>query len=203
MTRGFARTRLALGVAGSVLAPALAGCAATASVPAPVGVPARTVAANLFFSTGRTLLEEPRVVNADDKYGDTLAQLLKATPTSNTQVAVVQPESKVNGVTLKDGVLTVDWAPEVLGFKAKPSEQVLAWAAIMETFGQFPEVKQVRFTVDGKTSGTLDGRDVGKFWGRITLKGQPWAATRPPDYATASAVSSGTVDSSGTVPAGK
>jgi hypothetical protein len=49
------------------------------------------------------------------------------------------------------------------------------------TLGQFPEAKKVRFTVEGKDKGTLDGKKIEDFWGAISLQGQPWDVIRRPD----------------------
>jgi len=160
-----------------VAALALAGC--TASIPDPGGVPAATRTAYVYFATGRSLVEESRVVDAGDPYAATLREWLKAAPEINTEIAIVQPEAKVNSVTLKDGVATVDWSAEVLDFEAEPQEKVIALAGVLRTLGQFPEIKKVGFTVEGKTSGQVNGKDVEAFWGDVSLKGQPWDAARP------------------------
>jgi hypothetical protein len=39
-------------------------------------------------------------------------------------------------------------------------------------------VKFVRFTVEGKEEGSIGGKDVEKFWGTVSLKGQPWKVVR-------------------------
>ncbi len=176
---------------------ALGGCAG-ADIPAPKGVPQKTAETAVYFSTGRSLIEEKRLVDATNKYADTLTKLLAADPKDHPGVAIVQPVAKVKSVTFKDGLITVDWSKDILKFDADPSEKVLAWAAFLETFGQFPEVKTVKFTVEGKDSGTIDGKSVQNFWGRISLKGQPWKALRPPDYASLNA--SSTVPTAGVNP---
>lgn len=157
-----------------------AGCSGAGSrVPDPQGVPEQTRNVSLFFSTGRTLVEEPRLVDSKDVYEKTLGELLAARPVRNSEIAIVQPTAKARSVTFERGVLTVDWSRDVLEFDAEPKEKVLALAAILSTFGQFPEVKKVRFTVEGKTDGKLDGKDIQVFWGRVSLRGQPWSVLRP------------------------
>ena len=69
---------------------------------------------------------------------------------------------------------------DVLSFEAEDPEQTLALAAFLMTYGQFPEVKKVAFTVEGKSKGTLDGRDIQKFWGRVSLRGSPWDVLASP-----------------------
>lgn len=155
----------------------VAGCSGS-SIPAPKGLPARTRSVSVFFSSGRSLFEERRVVDAGNVYAGTLKELLAANPQTNSQVAVVQPTARVRSVRFKDGTIAIDWSRDVLSFAAEPKEKLLAWAAIMTTFGQFREVKKVTFTVEGKTNGMIDGKDIRKFWGRIGLAGQPWNVIR-------------------------
>lgn len=158
----------------------VAGCFRVGSrVPDPEGIPERTRIVSLFFSTGRSLFEERRLVDAKDVYSATLTELLAAEPVKNPDVAVVQPSAKVRSVKLDRGVVTIDWNRDVLKFEAEPKEKTLALAAILRTFGQFPEVKKVRFTVEGRTNGEIDGLDVQRFWGRVSLRGQPWDVLRP------------------------
>jgi hypothetical protein len=160
---------------------ALTGCSAIGSkIPEPTGVPAKTASANVYYATGRTLVEESKVVDASDLYASTLGEWLKASPKSNPSIAIVQPVAEPLSVKLDaQGMLTIDWPSEVLGFKAESQEQLVALAGILRTMGQFPEVKKVRFTVEGKTSGSIDGKDIEKFWGGVSLKAQPWDVLRP------------------------
>lgn len=177
----FSRVIIACALAATALV--AAGCASQLSdVPAPKNLPQHTVEVSVFFSTGRTLLQEKRVVDATNVYRATLDKMLAADPQSVKGLAVVQTTAGVRSVKFKDGVITVDWAPEVLDFKGADREKLLAWSAFLETFGQFPEVKKLAFTVDGKTSGTVNGKDIQNFWGNVTLKNQPWPILRPLDF---------------------
>ncbi|MCZ7661571.1 MAG: GerMN domain-containing protein [Thermoleophilia bacterium] len=167
----------------AVLAVALlSGCteAPANDIPEPTGVPEETVRVSVFFSTGRTIVEEPRVLDATDTYGQVFAEFIGAQPEINPDVAIVQPEATITSVTVADGVMTIDWSRDVLSFEADDSEKTLALAAILLNAGQFPQVSTVVFTVEGKTSGELDGKDIAYFWGRVSLKGQPFEVLRPP-----------------------
>lgn len=170
-------------VAGLLLcASFVAGCSDAASVPPPTELPDETRSVSVYFSTGRSLLEEPRVVDATDVYTATLEELLAAEP-ENKDTAVVQPEAAIRSVTFDSGLVTVDWDPAVLEFEADDGEYQLAWAALLLTMGQFEEVERMAFSVDGKTEGMVNDRDIAEFWrGVVTLKDQPWDVTRPPGF---------------------
>ena len=196
--RGSARS-LAIGVllASALSLSACSSASQSGPVPPPTNVAEETTEVLIVYSTGRTLYIEPHVIDAKNEYQSALNELLAATPEKNTELAIVQPDAKVRSVKVADGIVTVDWDRSVLDFQAEPQEKFLAWASIMETLGQFPEVKKVQFTVEGKTSGQIDGKDVRKFWGRIVLDHQPWDAVRPPT-AGSSTASTSTGSSSGT-----
>ncbi len=156
-----------------------AGCSTSGTdIPDPKGLPQETRKVSVFFSSGRSLVEEYRVVNATDVYRATLDELMAGEPRENANIAVVQPSARMRSVTFKKGVVTIDWDRSVLTFDAEPKEKLLAWAAVLRTLGQFPEVQKVAFTVEGKTDGTIGGKKVRSFWGNPSLIGQPWKVLR-------------------------
>lgn len=175
MTRRIARIA-AIALLGVVLL--ASGCTQVTRVPGPEGLPAETAEVSLFYSTGRSLFEERRLVDKKNVYASTLKELLLASPESNTDVAIVQPVAEFRSATVEDGMLTVDWEADVLEFEADPDEEMLALAGILRTFGEFDEVRKVRFTVEGKSEGKAGGRDIEGFWGDVSLKGQPWDVLR-------------------------
>lgn len=171
-------------LAALALAAPLAGCGS--DIPEPSGVPESTREVSVFFATGRSILEERRLVDAENVYLATLQEIMSAEP-ENNDVAIVQPVATIRSATLDKGVLTVDWDERVLAFEADPKEEIIAKAAFLRTLGQFPEVEKVRFTVDGKTEGTVGGKDVRAFWGTVSLIDQPWSVMRPEPAAEESA----------------
>jgi spore germination protein GerM len=158
----------------------LVGCAPDRRIPEPTGVPQETTATSVYFATGRSLVEERVVLSAKGTYKAALEFWLRAVSEEHPGIAIVQPQAKVLSATLKDGTLTIDWSREVLDFEAEPSEKMIALAGILRTMGEFPEIQKVRFTVEGKTSGTVGGKDIEAFWGTVSLKGQPWDVLRRP-----------------------
>lgn len=183
----FLKRALVVGLVAAVMMPgvaALSGCA-SGDVPAPKNLAQNTEEVSVFFSTGRSLIEELRLVNADDKYGDTIKALVKGDPKDHPGVAIVQPTVQPIKVTFDKatGTVTIDWPAKILEFDAEPGEKTLAWAAFLETLGQYPEVKKLAFTVEGKTSGKAsNGKQIEAFWDRVSLKNQPWPILRPPNF---------------------
>lgn len=147
-------------------------------LPEPSGTATETTETSVFYATGRTLLQEKKVVDAADPYVSTLEELLLASPENNADVAIVQPFAQVKSITVEDGLATIDWTSSILDFEAEPGEKRIALASILATMGQFPEVDRVQFTVEGKSEGEIDGKDIVDFWGDVSLLNQPWDVIR-------------------------
>ena len=189
----------ALALLLTLLAAGASGCSGVrpaGDLPTPSGVSEDTTETSVYYSTGRTLLEERKIVGAEDVYGATLKELLRAMPEENPDVAIVQPEATFRSVVVEDGVATVDWDANILDFAAEPKEERLALASILATLGQFDDVKKVQFTVEGKTDGQVNGKDVVAFWGDVSLNNQPWPAIKVsksnPESSTPSGDATGT-----------
>ena len=83
--------------------------------------------------------------------------------------------SKINGVTIRDKVATVDWSAEVLTANAGAETESLGIQSIVYTLTEFSSIISVRFTVEGKERGRAsNGRSIEDFWGHVGLSGQPW-----------------------------
>lgn len=195
MRKGSAIAFVGLALAATLVM--TAGCTSGSDIPDPSNLPTETTSTAVFFSTGRSIVQESVRVDAADPIGETLKEMLKAEPQVNSDIAIVQTTAAVNSVELDEAthVVTVDWSADVLSFDAEPAEKRLAYASILLTLGQFPEVEQVRFTVDGKDSGVMDGRDIQEFWGDVSLADQPWDVLRPPGPGDGSTTETGTAGS--------
>lgn len=174
---------LPLLVGAATLAVSLGGCKAglqpASDLPEPSGAAtSETTETSIFYATGRTLLQEKRVVETATMYESTLEELLLASPEKNTDVAIVQPAAEFISITVDEGLATIDWTADILDFEAEPGEKRIALASILATMGQFNEVEKVQFLVEGKTEGDIEGKDIAAFWGDVTLKNQPWDAIK-------------------------
>ncbi|MDP2181279.1 MAG: GerMN domain-containing protein [Actinomycetota bacterium] len=193
--------RFAIGLAALVSAALLllsAGCnSGSPGIPDPKDLPTETTSTAVFFSTGRSLVSEPVRVDATNAIEETVREMLKSAPTVNRDIAIVQTTAELLSFSMDEstGVVTLDWAGDVLAFDAEPAEKRLAYAAILMTLGQFPEVEMVRFTVEGKDTGVIDGRDIQVFWVDVSLMDQPWDALRPPEPVGESSTETGTAGS--------
>lgn len=101
------------------------------------------------------------VKRAVAKVGDPLKQameeLIKGPEAGGGLGPVLPADTKVLGVTVKNGVAYVDFSPEVRRLNVGARGEALALAAIANTLTEFPGVKQVQILVSGKVIDSLGG----------------------------------------------
>lgn len=161
------------------------GCARERSseIPPPtVDLSKETTSISVFYPTGKIIIEERRVVEKTNNLPlVALRELFKAQPKEH-EIQVVLPAAKVNSVKVeKDGTAIIDFSKEILNFPENSKDAKLAaFAAIVETLKQFPEIKRFKITVEGKEKGTIGKKKIEEFWGEITIKKQPIDILRKP-----------------------
>lgn len=132
---------------------------------------------SVFYPSGDIIAEETIVVSEEGSYVlAALRELFNAAP-KDPSIKVTLPPATVNSVRVVDGVAWIDFDSAVLVTGESDEGQRVALAAIIYTATQFDEIDEVAFTVDGQTSGSVDGKDVANFWGTVTLDAQPWSLT--------------------------
>lgn len=83
------------------------------------------------------------------------------------------PGTHILGLVEQNGVVTVNFGKEVLASKADATIEKALLDAIALTLFQFSATREVRMQVEGKESGTIDGKDIRKFLGYGGLERQP------------------------------
>ena len=132
---------------------------------------------SIFYPSADVIAEEKTVVQTtDDLPLVAMRELFKATP-QDPDLKVTLPTAEVRSVRIEDGIAWVDFDRRVLVSGEAPETQRTVLTAIIYTLKQFEGVDEVAFTVEGKTSGTLDGKDVQEFWGAVSLSDMPWSLT--------------------------
>jgi len=136
-----------------------------ARTPALPGAPqqAGSLAVTLFFAdeASEGLVREGRVIDPCDDLSDCLESILEEL--INGPVGDLAPVLPVTGmfnsVSMDGSLARVDFAPELL--EALPagsnSELLAAYAVVNSLAFNYPQVQQVRFTIDGKPLETLKG----------------------------------------------
>lgn len=96
-------------------------------------------------------------------------ELISSPPSTPGASRVLNPETRVLGINIKDGVATVDFSSEVLKANVGSQGEALGIQSIVNTLTEFPEIQAVSFRVNGK----LDERAM-DWWGHVGLSEQPF-----------------------------
>jgi spore germination protein GerM len=114
--------------------------------------------------------EVHQVPQAQDAPKAALEELINANPVVPGAARVLPQATKINSINIKDGLATVDFSRDVLRANVGASGEALGIQSIVNTLTEFPEIKKVSFTVDGKVDEqTMD------WWGHVGLYEQPFS----------------------------
>ncbi len=117
------------------------------------------------------LVEESRHASTDRIYKNSIQELIKG-PKQESLVATLPETAKVNYVNIENHTAVVDFSEEIITGQSIPHSSTtenLAIYSIVNTLTQFEEVEEVKITVNGKDSGTIDGMAIEDFWGHIGI----------------------------------
>jgi spore germination protein GerM len=99
-----------------------------------------------------------QVVLGDDKYSAVLAELLQGpseTETSAGFFTSINPGLELPKITFLNGTLTVDFAPALEVGVGGSCRVLFIRSQIIDTLKQFPEVKEVVISIDGRVDDIL------------------------------------------------
>lgn len=134
-----------------------------------------TTEVSIFYPSADVIAEERISVQETDELPlVAVRELFKATPV-DPNIKVTLPKAEVRSVTVKGDVAWVDFDRAVLVSGESAETQRAALTAVIYTLKQFEGIERVGITVEGKKSGKIDGKDVRKFWGDVTLDQAPWS----------------------------
>ncbi len=165
----------------ALLALVVTGCATEPSyLAAPPDLP-KTDASNnymqivIYYPDKDALAKEVHEVPREaDRVKAALDILFEGKP-NNSNILPVMPENvKVLGIKIDNAMVTINFNRNILNFSGNKSSQDLLLMAIISTAQQSNSLKQFKFQVEGKEKGRIDGKDIEKLWGGVTLREQPW-----------------------------
>jgi len=96
-------------------------------------------------------------------------QLINGRPVTENAFKVLPKGTKVLGISINNGLATVDFTREVLEANVGSSGEALGIQSIVNTLTEFPAINKVAFKVEGK----LDER-AKDWWGHVGLYEQPF-----------------------------
>ena len=110
--------------------------------------------------SGMRLVEVEREIivdNSTDKYTAAL-EALKEEPDEENLTTIFPKNASIKKVTVQDGLATVDFDGSILkSFVGGSTGEEFLIASIVDTLTNFPEIKRVKFLVDGEEIETLSG----------------------------------------------
>lgn len=146
---GQQRSRLTFGTAVSGAFAGGTVNAESVEILASAGETINTVQLYFPSSTGRMLVPVTRTVYSDADVTTAIVELAKGPRSDSGLTAPLPKNCAVKGVTMKNGVVTIDFSKEFLdAMDSSSSLQTLR--SVLFTAAQFPGVKQVKLKVEGK-----------------------------------------------------
>ena len=110
--------------------------------------------------SGMRLVEVEREILVDDsvdKYTAAVETLMEE-PDEENLTRIFPKSASLRSVTVRDGLATVDFDGSILkGFVGGSTGEEFLVGSVVDTLTNFPEVKRVKFLVDGKEIETLSG----------------------------------------------
>jgi hypothetical protein len=111
-----------------------------------------------------------------------LEELVHGTPQDPDHFSPYPKAARILSVSVTGGIATVDWSADVLQASAGAETEARGIQAAVYTLTEFSTITRVRFTVEGKASGTAsNGRQIEDWWGHVGLGDQPFARSEEPD----------------------
>jgi germination protein M len=113
--------------------------------------------------------EVHQVAPVKDAVKAAVEELVNANPATPGAARVLPQATKINSININDGLATVDFSSDVLRANVGASGEAMGIQSIVNTLTEFPEIKKVSFTVEGKVEGAMD------WWGHVGLYEQPFS----------------------------
>ena len=125
------------------------------------------------YSDNQAYLDpEIRKISKDaNLYKSVIEELIKG-PANKELYPTIPSDIKINSITIKDNLATVDFSKEIITSELIPhssTTEILAIYSIVNTLTNFEEIKQVKITVEGKDKGQIDGLYIEDFWGHVGI----------------------------------
>lgn len=108
-----------------------------------------------------------------------LNELISGTPQTEGAYRVLPEGTEILGLTIKDGLATIDFSQEVLNANVGSTAEALGIASIVNTLTEFPTIEQVQFFVEGSAENAMG------WWGHVDLSIQPFQRDLTNVYAPA------------------
>jgi len=109
------------------------------------------VTINVYYAdqNGEYLIGEARILSGGSKYVDAISEMMKE-PIDSSLVKLIPESTKINSVTVKDGMANVDLSKNFVDDRfVGDTADILLIYSIVSTLTEFPDVNSVEFYTDG------------------------------------------------------
>jgi spore germination protein GerM len=123
---------------------------------------AEEITINVYYSDqmAEYLIAESRIISSENKYVDTLYELMKK-PIDSALTPLVPDTTIINSVTIEEGNAKVDFSQDFLDDRfASDTVDRLLVGSIANTLTQFSEINSVTLYIDGEKLDNLGGLDI-------------------------------------------
>ena len=120
------------------------------------------VTINVYYAdqNGEYLIGEARILSGSSKYVDAISEMMKE-PIDSSLVKLIPESTKINSVTVKDGMAKVDLSKNFVDDRfVSDSMDILLIYSIVNTLTEFPDVNSVEFYIDGTKLDLLGQLDI-------------------------------------------
>jgi len=116
--------------------------------------------------------EEREVEKSDSLPLIAILELIKG-PEVSDLARTLPGTAKVLSVDVDRGIATVDFSREIITdagtIGPSSTTELLAIFSIVNTLTEFPQIKEIKIMVEGKSSGQMEGREIADFWGHVGI----------------------------------
>ena len=99
-----------------------------------------------------------QITDSSDKYAQAVNALIAGPANEAEGIGIMPKGAKVLNVTVKDATATVDFSKEFqTNFTGGSTSEIMLVGSIVDTLTEFPEIKAVRFTLEGQPLDILGG----------------------------------------------
>jgi germination protein M len=117
---------------------------------------------NVYYAdqNGEYLIGEARIVSGSSKYTDAISEMMKE-PIDSSLINLIPESTKINSVTVKDGVAKVDFSKNFVDDRfISDSMDILLIYSVVDTLTEFSDVNSVEFYIDGTRLDVLGQLDL-------------------------------------------
>ena len=124
---------------------------------------------------GDFLVREVHKIPEDkDKEKAALEELIVGNPKKEKAYTVIPRNTRILSLKINNDLATIDLSREIFNDDSGAIGESLGISSMVNTLTEFPNIKKVKFKVEGKEKGKVGDRSVEEWWGHAGQSKQPF-----------------------------